>query len=64
MGAIAVFALSLGLIVKLCNGRRCNRSVGRINNRIAVLQTEQKDLQGKLDLKYNISDTKGRACTE
>ena len=57
MGAIAVFALSLGLIVSsYAMVGSATAQVGRINNRIAVLQTEQKDLQGKLDLKYNISD--------
>ena len=30
--------------------------VGKLNSKIAVLEAEQADLEGKLDLKYSISD--------
>ncbi len=57
MSGIAVFALSLGLIVSgsvmLGNA---SGEVGKLNSTIATLEAKQNELQGELDLKYNIDE--------
>ena len=57
VSSLAVFTLSLGLIVggSVMVGNATSE-VGELNSRISVLEAEEADLQGKLDLKYNISD--------
>lgn len=55
MSGLAVFTLSLGLIVggSVMIGS-ASGEVGRLNSEIAVLEATQTDLEGKLDLKYDI----------
>jgi hypothetical protein len=57
MSGIAVFAVSLGLIVSgsvmLGNA---SGEVGKMQTTIQKLEAEQVELQGQLDLKYNASD--------
>jgi hypothetical protein len=57
MSGIAVFAISLGLIVSgsvmLGNA---SGEVGKMQSAITTLEAERVELQGKLDLKYNISE--------
>ena len=57
LSGAAVFVISLGLIVggSVMVGS-ASGDVGELNRRIAVLEAEQSDLQGKLDLKYNINE--------
>lgn len=57
MSGIAVFALSLGLIVggSVMLGN-ASGEVGELNSTIARLETQKSDLQGKLDLKYNVDE--------
>lgn len=62
MSGMAVFALSLGLIVggSVMLGRASGQ-LGSVNTQIAVLEAEQSELQGKLDLKYDIESIKADA---
>ncbi len=62
MSGIAVFALSLGLIVSgsVMIGR-ASGELGNLNTEIAVLEAQQSELQGKLDLKYDIESIKADA---
>ncbi len=57
MSGLAVFTLSLGLIVggSVMIGS-ASGEVGRLNSEISVLEAEQNDLAGKLDLKYSIGE--------
>ena len=54
---LAVFTVSLGLIVggSVMIGS-ASGEVGRLNSEIAVLEAQQSDLEGKLDLKYSINE--------
>lgn len=54
---IAVFAVSLGLIVggSVMLGN-ASGEVGELNSTIAALEAKQSELQGKLDLKYNVDE--------
>ncbi len=62
MSGIAVFAVSLGLVVggSVMIGS-ASSEVGLQRTQIAKLEAEQADLQGKLDLKYNVSDIEAEA---
>ena len=62
MSGLAVFTLSLGLIVggSVMIGS-ASGDVGRLNSEISVLEAKQADLEGKLDLKYNINEIEGEA---
>ncbi len=62
MSGIAVFALSLGLIVSgsVMLGK-ASGEIGTLNTKIAVLEAEQSELQGELDLKYDIESIKADA---
>lgn len=62
LSGLAVFTLSLGLIVggSVMVGN-ASGEVGKLNSKISVLEAEEADLQGKLDLKYNISDIEADA---
>lgn len=57
MSGIAVFAVSLGLIVggSVMLGN-ASGEVGELNSTIATLEAKQNELQGKLDLKYNVDE--------
>lgn len=57
MSGLAVFTLSLGLIVggSVMIGN-ASGEVGKLNSEISVLEAKQTDLEGKLDLKYNINE--------
>ena len=57
MSGIAVFALSLGLIVggSVLLGN-ASGEVGELNSAIARLETQKSELEGKLDLKYNVDE--------
>ena len=57
VSSMAVFVISLGMIVggSVMVGN-ASAEVGRLNSEIAVLEAERSDLEGKLDLKYNIND--------
>lgn len=57
LSGIAVFVVSLGMIVggSVMTGQ-VSAEVGKLNSQISVLEAEQADLQGKLDLKYSISE--------
>ncbi len=57
MSGLAVFTLSLGLIVggSVMIGS-ASGEVGRLNSEISVLEAQNDDLEGKLDLKYNINE--------
>lgn len=57
MSGLAVFTLSLGLIVggSVMIGSASGQ-LGSLNSEIAVLEAEQADLEGKLDLKYSINE--------
>ena len=59
---LAVFTVSLGLIVggSVMIGS-ASGEVGRLNSEIAVLEATQTDLEGKLDLKYDISEIESEA---
>lgn len=62
MCGVAVFAVSLGLIVSgsvmLGNA---SGEVGELNSTIASLEAQRNELQGKLDLKYNVQDIEKEA---
>lgn len=62
MSGLAVFTLSLGLIVggSVMIGS-ASGEVGRLNSEISVLEAREADLEGKLDLKYNINDIEAEA---
>lgn len=62
MSGMAVFAVSLGLIVggSVMLGN-ASGEMGRINSTIATLEAKQNDLQGKLDLKYNVDEIEEEA---
>ncbi len=57
MSGLAVFTLSLGLIVggSVMIGS-ASGELGKLNSEISVLEATQDDLEGKLDLKYNINE--------
>lgn len=57
VGGMAAFALSLGLIVggSVMIGN-ASGEVGTLNRTISKLESEQSELQNKLDAKYNIQD--------
>lgn len=57
LGGLAVFTISLGLIVggSVMIGN-ASGELGRLNSKISVLEAQQTDLEGKLDLKYNINE--------
>ncbi len=63
MSALAVFTVSLGLIVSgsVMIGS-ASGELGRLNSEIAMLEAEQSDLEGKLDLKYDINDIEKEAA--
>lgn len=62
MSGLAVFTLSLGLIVggSVMIGSAAGE-VGRLNSEISVLEATQTDLEGKLDLKYDINQIEQEA---
>ena len=62
MSGIAVFTISLGLIVggSVMIGS-ASADLGQQKSEIARLEAQQSDLQGKLDLKYNVSDIEAEA---
>lgn len=57
LSGVAVFTLSLGLIVSgsVMLGS-ASGELGQQRSEIARLEAEQSDLEGKLDLKYNLND--------
>ena len=62
MSGLAVFTLSLGLIVggSVMIGS-ASGELGRLNSEISVLEAKQADLEGKLDLKYDINQIEQEA---
>ncbi len=62
MAGLAVFTLSLGLIVggSVMIGS-ASGEVGKLNSEISTLEARQDDLEGKLDLKYNINEIEAEA---
>ena len=62
VSGIAVFAVSLGLIVggSVMLGNATGE-VGQLNSTIARLEAQQNELQGKLDLKYNVDEIEAEA---
>ncbi len=62
MSGLAVFTLSLGLIVggSVMIGS-ASGDVGKLNSEISVLEATEADLEGKLDLKYNINEIEAEA---
>ncbi len=62
MSGLAVFTLSLGLIVggSVMIGS-ASGEVGRLNSEISLLEATNDDLEGKLDLKYNINELEADA---
>ena len=62
MSGIAVFAVSLGLIVggSVMLGN-ASGEVGRLNSTIVQLESKQTELQAKLDLKYNADEIEAEA---
>lgn len=62
MSALAVFTVSLGLIVSgsVMIGS-ASGEIGRLNSEIAALEAQETDLEGKLDLKYSISQIEADA---
>ena len=62
LSGMAVFVVSLGLIVSgsVMIGS-ASGELGRQKSEIARLEAQQSDLQGKLDLKYNINDIEEEA---
>ncbi len=62
MSGIAVFAVSLGLIVSgsVMMGNATGE-VGKMQSTISALEAEQVELQGKLDLKYNVDQIAAEA---
>lgn len=62
MSGLAVFTLSLGLIVggSVMLGNAAGQ-VGEMNSTIAALEAKQTELQSKLDLKYNVDEIEAEA---
>ena len=62
MSGLMVFTLSLGLIVggSVMIGS-ASGELGRLNSKISVLEAQQSDLEGKLDLKYDINEIEEEA---
>ena len=62
VGSMAAVALSFGLIVggSVMIGS-ASGEVGTLNSKISQLETQQTELQSKLDLKYNIQDIEQEA---
>lgn len=62
MSGIAVFTLSLGLIVggSVMIGS-ASGEIGRLEGEIAVLEERQADLESKLDLKYDVNEIEAEA---
>ena len=62
MSGLAVFALSLGLIVSgsVMLGNAAGK-VGEMNSTIARLEAKQTELESKLDLKYNVDEIEAEA---
>ena len=62
MSGLAVFSLSLGLIVggSVMLGNAAGK-VGEMNSTIATLEAKQTELQSKLDLKYNVDEIEAEA---
>ena len=62
MAAVAVFAVSMSLIVggSVMVGEATGE-VGRLDSQIASLKAEKADLEGKLDLKYTIEEIEADA---
>lgn len=62
MSGIAVFSISLGLIVSgsVMLGTAAGE-VGELNSTIATLEAKQNELEGKLDLKYNVDEIEAEA---
>ena len=62
MAAIAVFAISMSLIVSgsVMVGEATGQ-VGRLDSEISALKAEEADLQGKLDLKYTVEQIEADA---
>ena len=62
MAAIAVFAISMSLIVSgsVMVGEATGQ-VGRLDSQISALKAEEADLQGKLDLKYTVEQIEADA---
>lgn len=62
LSGMAVFAISLGLIVSgsVMVGS-ASGELGRKKSEMAQLEAEQAELQGKLDLKYNVNDIEEEA---
>ena len=62
LSGMAVFAVSLGLIVSgsVMVGS-ASGELGRKKSEIAQLEAQQAELQGKLDLKYNVNDIEEEA---
>lgn len=62
LSGLAVFTLSLGLIVggSVMIGN-ASGELGRLKSQISVLEATQADLEGKLDLKYNINEIEAAA---
>ncbi|MBQ2999981.1 MAG: hypothetical protein IJD64_05910 [Clostridia bacterium] len=62
MSGLAVFSLSLGLIVggSVMLGNAAGK-VGQMNSTIATLEAKQTELQSKLDLKYNVDEIEAEA---
>ena len=62
VSGMAVFSVSLGLIVSgsVMIGS-ASAELGQQNSEIAALEAEQLDLEGKLDLKYNLNDIEEEA---
>ena len=57
LSGLAVFTISLGLIVggSVMIGS-ASGELGSLNSEIAVLEAQQSDLEGKLDLKYSVNE--------
>ena len=62
MSGMAVFTISLGLIVggSVMIGS-ASGELGRLNSEISVLEAREADLEGKLDLKYDINQIENDA---
>ncbi len=62
MSGIAVFSISLGLIVSgsVMLGTAAGE-IGELNSTIATLEAKQNELEGKLDLKYNVDEIEAEA---
>ena len=62
MSGMAVFTISLGLIVggSVMIGN-ASGELGKLNSEISVLEAREADLEGKLDLKYDINQIESEA---